>query len=164
MSSTETSIEASAKLTVSNAAQDWDLCHECGGLCCCLYLAHDEDGVYIGGDWLPAYIDEWIGLLVLSGALVVTETEYRAGVAGVEPLHDPRLSHLPTPEGEAYRATLSAWVDVRKCQFCHPDDGCLLPEKRRAPICGEFRCALWRDQSSTLDGVADGAEPSTGSV
>lgn len=135
----------------SNAAlpesrhQDASLCHECGGLCCCLYLAHDEDGVYIGEGWLSDYITLWIGRLTASGALVVTETAMGPGVAGVAPLHDPRISHLPTRRGEAYRAALPAWVDVRKCQFCHPDDGCLLPREYRAPICGDYVCELWAD-------------------
>ena len=122
---------------------NWELCHECGGLCCALYLAHDENGAYIGEGWLPDYIDVWIDRLVASGGLRVTDTAFEAGEAGVPPLHDPRLSHPPTPEGAAYRASLPAWVDVRKCQFCHPDDGCLLPREYRAPICGEYRCELW---------------------
>jgi hypothetical protein len=122
---------------------DDDLCSACGGLCCCLYLAHDENGVYNGDGWLPAYIDLWIERLTGSGALVATGTRYEAGEAGVPPLHDPRLSHLPTLEGAAYRATLPEWVDVMKCQFCHPETGCLLPRERRADICGEFVCDLW---------------------
>ena len=125
-------------------AEDFELCHECGGLCCALYLAHDEDGAYIGDDWLPRYIELWFERLQASGALVVTATEYGAGAAGVEPLHDPRLSHLPTAMGDAYRATLPEWVDVRKCQFCHPDAGCLLPREYRADICREWVCELWR--------------------
>lgn len=124
--------------------EDFELCNECGGLCCCLYLAHDENGDYIGDEWLPDYIDEWIGLLTQSGALRVALGVYEAGEAGVAPLHDPRLSHLPTAEGEAYRATLPAWVDVRKCQFCHPETGCLLPREFRAPICGDYVCELWK--------------------
>ena len=120
------------------------LCHECGGLCCALYLAHDENGEYIGEGWLPEYIELWLERFVASGALVLlTQTVYAAGEAGVEPLHDPRLSHLPTPEGAAYRATLPEWVDTRKCQFCHPDRGCLLPGEFRAPICHEYLCELW---------------------
>lgn len=122
---------------------DHDLCSRCGGLCCCLYLAHDEDGEYIGDGWLSDYIELWLQRLSASGALLVTDTRYEAGEAGVAPLHDPRLSHLPTPEGAAYRATLPEWVDVMKCQFCHPDTGCLLPRDRRADICREFVCELW---------------------
>lgn len=122
---------------------NWTLCHECGGLCCALYLAHDEDGEYIGQGWLPEYILLWIERLVESGALRVTGGVFEAGEAGVAPLHDPRLSHQPTAEGEAYRASLPGWVDVRKCQFCHPDTGCMLPREHRAPICGEYRCELW---------------------
>jgi len=129
---------------VSNDTQeDFELCNSCGGLCCALYLAHDENGEYIGDEWLPEYIGVWIDRLVASGALHVSETEYRAGDAGVAPLHDPRVSHLPTPQGEAYRASLPAWVDTRKCQFCHPETGCLLPRDHRAPICGEYVCELW---------------------
>jgi len=120
-----------------------ELCAACGGLCCCLYLAHDENGVYIGDGWLPEYIDLWLERLIDCGALIVTDTRYEAGATGVAPLHDPRLSHLPTPEGAAYRASLPAWVDVMKCQFCHPETGCMLPRDRRAPICGEFVCDLW---------------------
>ena len=130
--------------TAVGLAEDFDLCNECGGLCCCLYLAHDENGAYIGDGWLPEYIELWLGRLQASGALVVTATGCRAGEAGVEPLHDPRLSHLPSAEGEAYRASLPEWVDVRKCQFCHPDTGCLLPRARRADICREWVCELWR--------------------
>lgn len=126
-----------------HAEEDFALCNACGGLCCALYLAHDEDGEYIGEGWLPEYVDLWIERLVQSGALVVDHGGYAAGEAGVEPLHDPRVSHLPTPEGEAYRATLPAWVDPRKCQFCHPETGCLLPREYRAPICREYVCELW---------------------
>jgi len=126
------------------SAEDFDLCNSCGGLCCALYLAHDENGAYIGEGWLPECIELWLERLVASGALHVTDADYCAGVAGVSPLHDPRLSHLPTAEGEAYRATLPAWVDVRKCQFCHPETGCLLPREYRAPICREYVCELWR--------------------
>ncbi|MRR11460.1 hypothetical protein EG835_03045 [bacterium] len=125
-------------------AEDFELCNECGGLCCALYLAHDENGEYIGEGWLPEYITLWLERLQSSGALRVTEDSYAAGPAGVEPLHDPRLSHLPTAEGDAYRAALPAWVDVRKCQFCHPDTGCLLPREYRADICREYICELWR--------------------
>ncbi len=124
-------------------AENYALCHSCGGLCCALYLANDADGNYEGDQWLPDYIELWIERLSTSGALVVEGTRMRAGVAGVPPLHDPRLSSLPTPEGEAYRASLPLWVDVRKCQFCHPDTGCLLPREYRAPICNEWVCALW---------------------
>jgi hypothetical protein len=104
-------------------------------LCCALYLAHDENGEYIGEGWLPEYIELWIERFVTSGALRVTQSVYAAGTAGVEPLHDPRLSHPPTPEAAAYRATL-------------PETGCLLPHEFRAPICGEYRCQLW-DEGAT---------------
>lgn len=120
-----------------------ELCARCGGLCCCLYLACDESGAYVGDGWLPAYIDLWLERLTACGALTVTDTFYGAGETGVEPLHDPRLSHLQTAEGAAYRASLPEWVDVMKCQFCHPETGCLLPRDRRADICGEFVCELW---------------------
>ena len=130
--------------TISDSAENFELCHECGGLCCCLYLAHDENGGYIGDGWLPAYIEEWLGKFEASGALVPDDAGgYLPGAHDVEPLHDPRISHLPTAEGEAYRATLPAWVDTRKCQFCHPDTGCLLPVEHRAPICHEYHCELW---------------------
>jgi hypothetical protein len=66
-----------------------------------------------------------------------------AGVARVEPLHDPRLSHRPDAAGDVYRTSLPEWVDTRKCQFCHPESGCLLPRRYRAPICGEWVCDLW---------------------
>ena len=122
-----------------------ELCARCGGLCCCLYLAHDENGDYIGDEWLPQYIDLWLQRLSDCGALVITDTRYEAGAAGIAPLHDPRISHLPTPEGAAYRASLPEWVDVMKCQFCHPESGCMLPRDSRAPICGEFACDLWED-------------------
>ena len=138
---------------MSPATEDFELCHECGGLCCALYLANDEEGVYVGESWLPGYIELWLERLQASGALVVTGTEYGAGAAGVAPLHDPRLSHLPTAEGDAYRASLPGWVDVRKCQFCHPDTGCLLPREYRAEICREWVCDLWRvDYSASLTG------------
>jgi hypothetical protein len=123
--------------------EDAELCSRCGGLCCCLYLAIDEDGEYVGDDWLPQYVGLWLQRLTESGALVASDTAYGAGEAGVEPLHDPRLSSLRTPEGQAYRATLPEWVDVTKCQFCHPETGCLLPRERRAPICNEWVCDLW---------------------
>ena len=74
----------------------------------------------------------------------VTPDAYEAGAAGVTPLHDPRLSHRPDALGVEYRASLPAWVDTRKCAFCHPDTGCLLPRESRAPICREWVCELWR--------------------
>jgi hypothetical protein len=123
--------------------EKYELCHECGGLCCCLYLAHDEDGYYIGDGWLPDYIALWLERLTASGALREEAGDFAAGAAGVEPLHDPRLSHLPTLVGERYRAQLPSWIDVRKCQFCHPETGCLLPREYRAPICREWVCGLW---------------------
>lgn len=126
---------------------NYDLCHDCGGLCCALYLAHDENGDYIGDGWLPDYIDLWLERFIASGALIVDGPVLRAGAAGVEPLHDPRISHLPTSEGEAYRAALPEWVDTRKCQFCHPDTGCVLPRHYRAPICGDYVCELWQATS-----------------
>lgn len=127
----------------ADSGADFALCNECGGLCCALYLAHDEDGAYIGEDWLPPYIELWLERLSASGALVVHEDRLAVGRAGIEPLHDPRRSFMPTPEGEAYRASLPAWVDVRKCQFCHPETGCLLPREYRAPLCNEWVCELW---------------------
>ena len=51
---------------------NYELCHDCGGLCCALYLAHDENGDYVGEGWLPAYIDLWTERLVASGALRAT--------------------------------------------------------------------------------------------
>ena len=125
------------------AEENFALCNECGGLCCAIYLAHDEDGAYIGEGWLDDYVELWLARLVASGALTVSDTECGAGEAGVAPLHDPRISHLQTPEGEAYRATLPAWVDVTKCQFCHPETGCLLPRQHRASICNEWVCEMW---------------------
>ncbi len=124
-------------------AQNWRLCHECGGLCCRLYLAADENGDYSGDEWLPDYIEEWLGKFEASGALVRSGDALLVGAHGIEPYHDPRLSHPPTAAGAAYRATLPPWVDVTKCQFCHPDAGCQLPHEFRAPICHEYRCELW---------------------
>ena len=124
------------------------LCGECGGLCCCLYLANDEDGAYIGEGWLPEYIALWQERLIASGALLVDGEIYGAGVAGVPPLHDPRLSHRPDAGGAAYRASLPARVDVRKCQFCDAETGCLLPRTHRPPICGEWVCELWAAESA----------------
>lgn len=140
------------RVSEPGADEDFELCNECGGLCCALYLAHDEHGEYVGEGWLPEYIDLWIGRFIASGALGESAGDYGAGVAGVEPLHDPRMSHLPSPEGEAYRSSLPAWVDTRKCQFCHPQSGCMLPRQFRAPICGEYVCELWEAKhGSTLD-------------
>lgn len=121
----------------------WELCHECGGLCCCLYLAHDEDGEYVGDDWLPDYIETWLERFVSSGALDRRGELYVAGVPGVAPLHDPRLSHRPDAEGTRYRAALPSSVDVRKCQFCDAETGCLLPRQYRAEICREWVCEIW---------------------
>lgn len=130
--------------THPNDIEDWDLCHQCGGLCCALYLAVDEDGEYNGHGWLPDYIEVWIDRLTTSGALAMDASgEMVAGEAGIEPLHDPRISHLPDARGEAYRATLPGWIDTTKCQFCHPETGCMLPRERRATICGEWVCELW---------------------
>jgi len=127
-----------------NDRDEADLCGECGGLCCALYLAHDEHGVYCGDGWLPEYIDLWTQRLIASGALTMApDGSMAAGEAGVPPLHDPRISHRSDAVGEAYRATLPEWVDVRKCQYCHPESGCLLPRRYRAPICGEWVCELW---------------------
>lgn len=123
--------------------EDFALCNDCGGLCCALFLAHDEDGAYIGGGWLPDYIAQWERRLVDSGALMVDDLGYHAGRPGIEPLHDPRVSHLADDRGERYRASLPEWVDVRKCVFCHPDTGCLIPRSDRAPICREYVCELW---------------------
>jgi len=125
------------------AEENFELCNECGGLCCALYLANDADGVYEGDGWLPEYIDLWLERLSASGALIVDGADLLPGQPGIAPLHDPRLSHLPTAEGAAYRASLPEWVDVRKCQFCHPETGCLLPRDYRAPICNEWVCELW---------------------
>jgi hypothetical protein len=127
----------------ASSGENFALCNECGGLCCCLYLAHDENDVYIGEGWLPDYIELWFERLVASGALRREGDEYVAGVAGVAPLHDPRRSHRADEVGAAYRAALPEWVDVRKCQFCHPDTGCLLPREYRADICNEWTCELW---------------------
>lgn len=125
------------------SGEDYALCNDCGGLCCCLYLANDEDGNYVGEGWLPEYIALWEQRLTDSGALRVTPESYESGEAGVAPLHDPRKSHNPAPEGDAYRASLPVWVDVRKCVFCHPDTGCILPRHYRATICNEWVCELW---------------------
>jgi hypothetical protein len=46
---------------------NFELCNECGGLCCCLYLANDEDGRYIGDGWLPDYIALWEERLIECG-------------------------------------------------------------------------------------------------
>ena len=120
------------------------LCGECGGLCCALYLAHDEDGTYIGETWLPEYIGLWTERFVAGGSLAFdADGAMVAGVAGVPPLHDPRVSHRQDAEGAAYREALPEWVDVGKCQFCHPDTGCLLPRRSRPLLCGEWVCELW---------------------
>ena len=132
-------------MTHPNDRDEPELCGACGGLCCAIYLALDEDGAYNGDWWLPDYVDLWTGRLVASGALALdADGAMVAGAAGVPPLHDPRLSRRPDAEGEAYRASLPARVDVMKCQFCDPDTGCLLPRHYRAPICGEWVCDLWR--------------------
>lgn len=123
--------------------ENFTLCNECGGLCCAIYLAQDEEGAYVGDGWLPEYIALWEQRLSESGALRVTPDAYEAGVAGVVPLHDARVSHRPDAVGEAYRQALPEWVDVRKCAFCHPETGCLLPRPYRAPICREWVCDIW---------------------
>jgi hypothetical protein len=128
----------------TSAEEDFELCNRCGGLCCALFLAHDEDGHYIGEGWLPEYIALWEERLVASGALRVSAAGYEVGEAGVTPQHDPRISHLPTAEGDEYRAALPESVDYRKCVFCDAETGCLLPRSYRAPICGDYVCELWR--------------------
>jgi hypothetical protein len=133
---------------LSDSGANHDLCSACGGLCCMLYLAVDEDGAFIGADWLPDYVALWNERLVASGALLIDEAGYRAGVAGVEPLHDPRISTLPTPEGAAYRAALPPEVDPAKCPFCDAASGCRLPRSHRAPICNEWTCELWEPPSA----------------
>jgi len=131
-------------VTHPNDRDERELCGECGGLCCAIYLALDEDGAYNGGGWLPDYVDLWTARLVGSGALAFdADGAMVAGAAGVPPLHDPRLSHRQDAEGDAYRASLPEHVDVMKCQFCDPDTGCLLPRPYRAPICGEWVCDQW---------------------
>lgn len=130
-------------VTTASDQENAELCSACGGFCCTLYLASDENGDYIGADWLPGEIDLWQARLTLSGALVADAAGCHAGVAGVAPLHDPRRSQPPSPASMAYRATLPAWVDVSKCQFCHPDTGCLLPRHFRPPICGDYTCEQW---------------------
>ena len=136
-------------MTHPNDRDEPELCGECGGLCCAIYLALDEDGAYNGGGWLPDYVDLWTARLVGSGALAFdADGAMVAGAAGVPPLHDPRLSHRQDAEGDAYRASLPEHVDVMKCQFCDPDTGCLLPRHYRAPICGEWVCDLWRPRES----------------
>jgi hypothetical protein len=130
------------------AEENFELCNECGGLCCAIYIAHDENGAYIGEGWLPDYIALWEQRLTDSGALVATAQTYGAGLAGVQPLHDPRVSHRPDAVGDRYRDALPGWVDVRKCAFCHPETGCLLPREFRAPICGEWVCELWEAHSA----------------
>ena len=131
-------------MTHPNDRDERELCGECGGLCCAIYLALDEDGAYNGGGWLPDYVDLWTARLVGSGALAFdADGAMVAGAAGVPPLHDPRLSHRQDAEGDAYRASLPEHVDVMKCQFCDPDTGCLLPRPYRAPICGEWVCDQW---------------------
>jgi hypothetical protein len=131
-------------VTHPNDRDEPELCGRCGGLCCALYLANDENGDYIGGGWLPDYIELWTGRLVESGALAIDAGgAMTAGVAGVSPLHDPRLSHRQDAVGEAYRASLPERVDVMKCQFCDSETGCLLPRRYRAPICGEWICDAW---------------------
>jgi len=142
-------------VTHPNDIERYELCNECGGLCCALYLAHDEDGAYIGEGWLEEYIELWIERLSASGALGFdADGRMVAGTAGIEPLHDPRLSHRPDAVGEAYRATLPGWIDVRKCQFCHPETGCLLPREFRATICGEWVCELWETSAAETNGAS----------
>lgn len=115
-----------------------------------LFLAVDDEGRYNGDGWLPEYVALWEERLAESGALRVTDAGYEAGAAGVTPLHDARRSTLPTPEGDAYRASLPAWVDPRKCAFCHPETGCLLPRSYRAPICNEWVCEAWPTKISNI--------------
>jgi hypothetical protein len=147
--------------TSAPAEEDFALCNECGGLCCAIYLAHDEDGGYIGDGWLPDYIALWEERLIGSGALRVTPGAYESGAAGVTPLHDPRISQLPDEVGAAYRATLPAWVDTRKCSFCHPETGCLLPREFRAPICRVWICNLWETRQPSIErNEADGGNES----
>jgi hypothetical protein len=132
-------------MTHPNDRDESELCGECGGLCCALYLAHDEDGAYIGEGWLPDYIELWTERLIGSGALAIDDRGAMvAGRAGIAPLHDPRVSHRPDETGAAYRAALPDGVDVRMCQFCDPATGCLLPRRFRAPICGEWVCDIWK--------------------
>lgn len=134
--------------------ENFALCNECGGLCCAIYLAQDEDGAYVGDGWLPEYIATWEQRLSASGALRATPEAYEPGVAEVVPLHDPRVSHRPDAVGEAYRASLPEWVDVRKCAFCHPETGCLLPRSYRAPICREWVCELWETPTGASSAAA----------
>jgi hypothetical protein len=136
--------QVTAPAPASTAEEDFELCSKCGGLCCAIFLAHDEEGDYIGDGWLPEYIAVWEERLVASGALRVTPAAYEAGDAGVVPLHDPRTSHLPTAAGDAYRSALPEAVDYRKCVFCDTKAGCLLPREYRAPICRDYVCELWR--------------------
>lgn len=101
----------------------------------------------------PNDIELWIERLSASGALAFdAHGRMVAGAVGIEPLHDPRLSHRPDAAGEAYRATLPGWVDVRTCQFCHPDAGCILPREFRATICGEWVCELWEATIAETNG------------
>ena len=124
-------------------AIDVQKCNACGGKCCEIYLSVEDGGMRGLQQWFDEYCDDWKSEFVASGALL----RDAAGnitvnpAAGGHPLHDPLISHDGGQLGEECRRSLPEWVDIDRCQFCHPNTGCMLERRFRPRACREFICA-----------------------
>ena len=118
------------------------LCPLCCGKCCRLYLPREQGGMYSSHLWFDEYCRRWFSAFVESGALLRNYEKMTTvnPASGVAPLHSPIPAHAQGRKGDAYRASLPRWVDIHKCQFCHPDSGCLLDRQFRPRACREYMC------------------------
>lgn len=107
------------------------ICSECGGECCRIYYPDNIPP----GVWFEDWCEQWENLFNDCGI-------------DIPPLHNPLESHFCGEGGNEYRDSLPDWVDIYKCQYCHPETGCLIPRFQRPNICLFYSCEkLEKDQS-----------------
>jgi Fe-S-cluster containining protein len=106
-------------------------CLSCGG-CCRIYRPSSQGGAFPDHlvsleehaiNWLHKFVDAGVLNINKDGKIVT-------GKVGIEPLHDP-LNTI---------SKKFDWVDVERCQFCHPKTGCMIPRNKRPELCRSFVC------------------------
>lgn len=101
-----------------------DVCKQCGGECCLIYLPIDMGGSYPSGQY---WFEEWcFGF------------HKNADQYGVEPLFDPLLVHM-TGNEHMINDLAERGINAHACQYL-TSTGCSIPWENRPVHCKTYAC------------------------
>ncbi len=101
-----------------------EVCEQCGGECCLIYLSCENGGSYPSGQY---WFEEWCDGF-----------HENADQYGVEPLFHPLIVHMSDNEW-MINELVERGINAYACQYLG-STGCLIPRENRPSHCKEYAC------------------------